>query len=218
MLFDIILYLICFIAGFRIIRLITTPLCRKVGLYKYYSPMFMIIPLPGNLYDIHLGTSWDFIKIKNNNSQKIFYHMLEGILNVADAIEKKEIKSNAKFRGNTFYLKEDSLIKYGFKSRKMNYFESFFFVLNYIELCILYSISRKRITVIPLSNVRIVEFTGEEILQSKTKLQRLMDILNKRQDHQGNYKYRVINKKETLAPVRTREINRDNVEIRSVVN
>ena len=165
---------------FRLLRFATTPLLRKIGFYKYYSPMFMTMPWFFNSYDLHLGTSWDFAKQNEINPQRIMEFIAHGLINIAAAIENGNIKSNASFKGNTFYFKNDNIKKFGFKTRKMNLFESVLFALNYTELCILNSIVKRRLYFIPIKNVMIVTCKAKDIVQNKQKFELTMNILRKR--------------------------------------
>lgn len=158
----------------RLFRFITTPILKFVGFYKYYSPMLMTVPLPFNIYDIHLGTSWDFLRISETHPRKMIRFILEGFVNIANDIENGKIKPNKSFRGNTFYLKESTIIRFGFRTRKMNLIETLLFILNYAELCLLNSIYKKRFYLIPTGNIMIVTFNANDILANKRKFENMI--------------------------------------------
>lgn len=139
--------------------------------------MFMTMPWIFNTYDLHLGTSWDVATIEGATTRKIMEYIAEGLLNLAGEIEKGRIKRNAKFKGNTFYLKDSTIKKYGFSLRRMNLYELILFAFNYLELCVLNSLLRKKIYFIPLNNIMIVTCSASEILNNKQKYQAALNIL-----------------------------------------
>ena len=133
----------------------------------------MTMPYFINSYDIHLGTSWDFVT-QSSNTKKIMEYIAEGLVNIASDIEKGKISRKTFFKGNTFYLKESTIERFGFKTRRMNLFETILFAMNYAELCILNSFAKRRIRLIPLTNVMIVMCRADEILQNKKKFEMVL--------------------------------------------
>lgn len=127
----------------------------------------MTMPFFFNQYDIHLGTSWDVAKLHKINPRKVMEYIAEGLYNIALEIESGKLNINSKFRGNTFYLKEGTIKRFNFSTRRMNAFELALFIMNYIELFIINSILRKKICFVPINNVMIVFFTGSEIIKNK---------------------------------------------------
>ena len=178
--FDIIFLSVLCVVAFRLLRFATTPLLKKIGFYRYYSPMFMTMPWFFNTYDLHLGTSWDFVNRSEKNPQKVMECIAEGLINIAVEIQEGAIKKNASFKGNTFYFKEETVKRFGFKTRRMNYLEGVLFILNYTELCILNSIAKKKLYFVPFKNVTIVTCTAEDILQNKNKFEHALRILKDR--------------------------------------
>ncbi len=168
----------------RLFRFFSTPLFTRTGFYKYYSPMLMTMPfsLSGRVYDFHLGTSWDFFQMQKKQASLILYHLAKGLVNVCAEIESGKFAPDTKFTGNVFYLKESTIKKFGFHSRKLNPFELFLFALNFIELCILFSISHRKLTMIPLTNVVIIYITAEELVDNKEKYLKVVDMFEGRKN------------------------------------
>jgi hypothetical protein len=164
-----------FIIIFRAVRFFTTPLLKYIRFYKYYSPMFMTMPLWFNHYDIHLGTSWDLARLEKVNPRKVMEYISEGLYKIALEIEAGRISSRAKFRGNTFYLKEVTVKRFNFRTRRMNVPELVLFAVNYIELCLLNSIIRRKFFLIPLNNVMIVYFDAADIVNNKKIFKEFME-------------------------------------------
>lgn len=174
MLTQIIFILLAAVILLRLGRFFLTPFFKKIGLLRYYSPMFCAVKISRSTYDFHLGTSWDFFIQGNVTPKRTLYFLAKGLLNLCDDLEKGKIDRSAKFRGNTFYLKESTVNRFGFKARKLNIFEKLLFYQNYVELCILNSIVHKRLTIVKLNNIRIIYSTGEEILNNRNKFEAVL--------------------------------------------
>jgi len=156
-----------FLFAYRFIRYITTPILKHSGYYKYYSPMFFTVPLFYRVLEIHIGTSWDFFKLKSANPTTIFSYLVEGLFKLAEDIESNKVHPETKIRGFIYYLNESTVKKFGFTTRKPNFFEWILFSLNYLELCILQSISYKRISIVKLDNIQIITISGKELVSYK---------------------------------------------------
>jgi len=163
------LYFAGLIVFYRGFRYITTPAAKRIGFYKYYSRIFFILPLGNNLREMHIGTTWDFFRLKRVNQLKLLYFMSEGLINLASAIEKGEISMNMRFIATVYYFKASTLGKFGFKVRKLNLKEKLMFMLNYPELCLIYSISTKKLQLIPLKNINMIDCRGFELVMNKQK-------------------------------------------------
>jgi len=167
---EIVFYIFISILVFRLLRFYTTPLLKKIGYYKYFSPMFFAAPLTPTKMDIHLGTSWDFFKLEENNPKMILYYVAEGLLTLCTRMENGDIKPNTIFRGNIHYLKDSTVQKFGFKTRKLNYFELVLFGISYLEICFLKSVAKRKIVMHKVQNVKIAYSTGYEILIHKQQI------------------------------------------------
>lgn len=170
------LYIIIIILIWRILRYISTPVLKKAGIYKYYSPMFMVVPRFGNTLDIHLGTSYDFFRQKNISARLILQYVAEGITRLCDDIAAGKIKPNAKLYGNSFYFKKESLEKFGFKTRPMNLFETILFCFIYFEVSILRSITMRKISFVPVSHVFIISSTAGDLLKYRDRFHALTNV------------------------------------------
>lgn len=174
----ILLYIILFIIAFRLARFVSTPIFRKIGLYKYYSDMFFLVPILPNVCEIHLGTSWDFFRQKTISHKATLNYLASGLVNLCNAVEKGKVKRKMKLKGNTYYINAETAAKFGFKSRNMNIFEIIMFSLNYLELCTLYSISNKKLSLVPVKNIKIIFCNAEDLLKYKSKYLYYLERMN----------------------------------------
>jgi hypothetical protein len=136
------------------------------------------MPWFGNSMDVHLGTSWDYFKLKDKSPRKIFYYVAKGFYNLINSINKGEIDKDTVIKGNIHYLSDSTLDKFGFKYRRLNVFELLLFSLNYIELCILKSITYKKIIFVPLNEIKIAYIKAGELITKKEKFEKFLSRMN----------------------------------------
>ncbi len=176
---QILLFIVAAIVVFRIGRYLSTPLLKRLGFYKYYSPMFCTMPFFNNHLDIHLGTSWDFFKPYKLNSRIILLYLAEGLYSLSSAIERGEIDSQKILRGNVYYLNTSTFEKFGFRSRKLNLLEFVLFLMNYVELCILQSVSSGKVSVVSFKNLSILTCKAGDLPAYTGKLESLIKHLKR---------------------------------------
>lgn len=171
-----IFYFIIAVALYRLIHFLTTPLLKKINFYKYYTPLFLIVPYMPDRYEIHLGTSWDFFKLPNINTKVYINYLAEGLLKLIDDIEHCKVKANSMFKGTTYYFKPKTLERFGFKSRKLKPIEFIFFLLSYVEMIILHSIANKKLTIIHFDNLYISTISAKELISKKSELEQFISV------------------------------------------
>lgn len=158
------------ILAFRLGRYITTPLFKRLGLYRYYSPMFFTQPFgPGRL-ELHLGTTWDFFSQKNVSQQILLSHLGVGIKGLLDAIRSGEVPMDTKLRGTIYFLSSHTIKRFGFVVRKPLPLEYVAFLSNYIEICLLQSIIRRRLSIIDIRKVRMINATARDLVENENSL------------------------------------------------
>lgn len=178
------LYIFAIIFLWRFIRFITTPFLKWLGFYRYHSPLFMTVKVAPKLYELHLGTSWDFIFSPRINPSSLKISVLHGLLILCDKIEKGEFPKDVTLKGNPYFLKTSSLSRFGFKERKLNWFEYFMTLLSFPESTILLSISRREFKFANINNNRIVYVNSSELLANKP----LISLLHDKMMHLSNSK------------------------------
>jgi hypothetical protein len=169
-----------FVVAYRGFRWITTPLFKLMGVYAYYSPMMFTVPFGPRTLELHVGTSWDFFQQNNLTEQQIIHHLARGLLGLLDAADNGLVPMTMKLRGTVYYFRTDTLRRFGFRSRRMNPVETLIFLLNWLELCILHSLMKRRIALVSLSSVRVVNATIEEISARRSEIRRLVDQLERK--------------------------------------
>ncbi len=173
-----------FLFIYRFSRYLTTPLLKKIGVYRYYSKMFCTVPYGLKTLEVHIGTSWDFFRLQKVNPSVLLYHLAEGLKNLCAEIEAGRIAPETKIRANLYYFSEATVEKFGFKSRRPNLFEWFVFSLNYIELCLMLSISYRKLTRVRFENLKVIEGIARDLARYKTDYQRIAERIKQRESIQ----------------------------------
>lgn len=159
---------------YRLLRYLTTPLLKKVGVYRYYSPMFFTVSFSQSLREIHLGTPWDFFNPANRaSSSRIFGFLATGLYRLTESVERGEIAADVRFRGMIHYFNQESISRFGFRLRQPDVWEWVLFSLGYLELCLLTSLARKQLTFIRPSDLRVVVFTASDLIRHKHRFEGL---------------------------------------------
>jgi hypothetical protein len=136
------------------------------------------MPWFGAVRDIHMGTSWDYIKFKDKSTKSLLGQLAAGLIQLASEIEKGILSDKILFRGNSHFLSEATLKKLRFSYRDPNIIENFLFFLTYLEDCLLRSLSAKRFILLPYKNNKIVYIRGEDLLRVKRILIRIYQSLS----------------------------------------
>lgn len=141
----------------------------------------MTVQVAPKLYELHLGTSWDFVFHPRINP---YINVLEGLLVLCDKIDKGEFPKDVILKGNPYFMKSSTLTRFGFKDRRLNCLEYFMTLLSFPESTILLSISRRELKFANLKHNRIVYINSSDLLANKP----IITLLLNRMKHTSNYK------------------------------
>lgn len=176
---------LCWFVGsiivFRLMRMLTTPLFKKIGYYEYWSSMFFTQQIAFNVYEFHMGTSYDFL-FHNDSSKQTLEKVCEGLLGVCTAIESGKFSSQDEFYGTMYYFSDKTLQRFGFTVRPLNVLQRCFFFLNLGELSLLYSLQKKRLEIVTFTNVKIGVIDTKTLLQHKPLFARYLKQFRKEED------------------------------------
>jgi hypothetical protein len=164
---------LCFLVLYRFARYLSTPLLRKLGFYRYYSPLFFTMPLFGRTLDIHLGTLWDIQRLGRFNAAVVLLHLSEGLLRLGDDVAAGRIHPDTVLRGSTYFLGAGTLARFGFTSRPPTAGELTLFFLSVLEISLIQSVARRRFVLVPVQNLRIVTCRAEVPLRHRAGLERV---------------------------------------------
>ncbi|MFA5011251.1 MAG: hypothetical protein WC644_04785 [Ignavibacteria bacterium] len=179
------LYLLLFPVTLPLAVCTITPLMRVSGYYIYYSPMLLGIKSKKKL-DLHNGTSFDYIlymKLKDKGIKarnKLLSYFLEGLLKIIQEIENGKIKSTLFIEGTSYFFSDSTAKRLGFTLQKPLLHYHFNFILNFIDLTLMYSYSKGRFTIPRIFEIKRAVISPSELCAQKDNLRRLLNILNNR--------------------------------------
>jgi hypothetical protein len=163
----------------------TTPFLKLKGTYKYYSPMFLVFMPSDEKYDVHSGTSFDYLFVMWGNPtrkpfrNKLLSYYLEGLLRIIDEIELEAIPKSVLVRGSSYFFGERTAKNFGFEIKETGQEEKYNFIFLYFDLTWMYSLSQGKLTFPKLKEIKTAEISGEKLCEQKEKLLRMYNYLNR---------------------------------------
>ena len=167
------------------IQFFGAPFAKLSGLHKYLSPMLLVNSASDKKYEIHNGTTFDYLMVMNNVksgpefSKKMLVYYLEGLLKIVEKIETNELSENVLIQGSSYFFNERTAKKLGFKLSKTNVVIKINMLINYLDLIWMYSLSQGRLTFPNLINMQTVSVKGKHLVMNKTKLNDLKLFLSR---------------------------------------
>lgn len=178
------LFLLIFVIT-PLLQFLMTPFFTLIGLYKYVSPMLLVYNGSDKKYDLHNGTSFDYLLVMRDKRkgigfrQKMLTFYLDGLLVVIDKIENKSLVETVVVRGSSYFFSERTANRLGFKTSKTNAAEKTNLVFNYLDLLWMYSLSKGKLVFPNLNKIKTAEISGKELLANKKKLLNLKSFLQR---------------------------------------
>ncbi len=167
-------------------QFLVSPLMTLLGVYKYLSPMLLVYAARPELYDLHNGTSFDYLfhyrKTRSGNQwqNRLLLYYIQGLLEVIRQIESEQLPATIEVRGSTYFLADSTIERLGFEAHPTVWYEKANLVINYLDLIWMYSLSKGKLSLPKMSNVKTATTTGERLVAQKSKLESLKAFLEKR--------------------------------------
>ena len=159
-----------------IMQFLITPFFRLIGLYKHISAMMYFITVNDKIYHLHNGTSFDYLMVMMNANvgielrHRILEYYIEGLLELIRQIENQKLPSVLIVRGSSYFFSKRTVEKLGFELTKTSIFVKLNFILNYLDLIWMYSLSRGKLTFPNLMNIKTATITGAHLVTKKEKI------------------------------------------------
>jgi len=151
-----------------------------MGVYRYYSPMFLTVPFGAKTLELHLGTAWDFYRRRNLNQLQLLMYLGRGLLELLSAVDRGEIGADTKLRGTMCFLSSDTMRRIGFNTRSMNVIEGILFLMNYPEICLLQSLIKGRLCFVNISHVRMFKASVHDLQRSRDRIATIVEKIENR--------------------------------------
>jgi hypothetical protein len=125
------------------------------------------MPTPTTL-EIHLGTSYDFF-LHNPSPRLMMRYIAEGLVNLCEAIEKGQVDRHWIVKGTVYYINDSNLQRFGFEPCVPNLLQWLLFLQNYLEACLLLTLSKRKLSLVNIGSVRRVKAVAADLLPYKEK-------------------------------------------------
>ena len=163
-----------------------TPFFTLIGLYSYLSPMLLVYGANKKKYDLHNGTSFDYLMVMRGIKKgrpmqnKILEYYLEGLLRIVEDLEKGMLPPEVKISGTSYFFSEATARRLGFEIEKPTAFYTFNQYINYLDLLWMYSLAKGKLTFPNLKNVKAASIKGAQLVENKAYLQQLYQFLQRK--------------------------------------
>jgi hypothetical protein len=162
-----------------LMQLCCSPLFTLLGMYKYVSPMLLIYAPSAAKYDLHNGTSFDYLtvlggKMKRRSFQRVILrYYLQGLLEIIREIEAGETPETIEIIGTSYFFSENTARRMGFELHPAESSTRFNIYLNYLDLLWMYSLSKRKLTFPNLKEIKLAKTTGKVLKENKPAIEQL---------------------------------------------
>jgi hypothetical protein len=181
------LFYLAFLLYVPISQFLFTPIYKLTGGYTYYSPMLLGYMANEKQIDLHSGTSFDYLfALRKHPSgtalrNRILLYHLEGLLNIIQLIEDKQVPETVNIIGTSYFFNERTLHNLGFQIEEPSNSYRINLLLNFIDLFWMYSLSKGKVAIPRVWDVKKASILGDQLVLQKTKLEGLYQKLKVKQ-------------------------------------
>jgi len=165
-----------------------SPLFTLTGMYHYLSPMLLVFGASDEKYDLHNGTSFDYLMVMRKYKAgtevrtAILMDYLEGLLEIISRVEKGVLPETVSVEGTSYFFSESTAKRLGFEVEQGEGFLKYNLYLNFIDLCWTYSLSQGKFAFPDLKDIKKASTTGKKLVENKDRLIKLYEYLKKKVD------------------------------------
>jgi hypothetical protein len=169
-----------------VLQFLIAPSMKLIGMYRYVSPMLLIYAPNKKKFDLHNGTSFDYIFIYPKKGRRVrwqnlmLHYYLEGLLAIVDEIEQKKIPETIEIRGSSYFFSSRTAQKLGFDVKTAPMAEKLNILINYLDLLWMYSLANGRFSLPKLNVIKTATTTGKRLAENRGELERMNRILSNR--------------------------------------
>ncbi len=164
-------------------NLITVPVFRLMGFYKYLNPYVLSSVQTDKHYDLHNVFTFDYLvnfkwADRGKKAQKtLLAHYFKALLTIIDRIESGQLSESVNVVGHSYFFSDRTADKLGFKGSKGPIFWVVNSSLQFIELTYLYSFSQGKWAIPKFWKVKKAEIVGSDLVKKKEFLEGLVSRL-----------------------------------------
>lgn len=169
-----------------IMQFALTPFFTLIGSYKYLSPMLLVFNPTNTKYDLHNGTSFDYLMVLSHSKMgsalknQILQYYLLGLLKIIEDIENQKLPDTLEISGSSYFFSARTAKNLGFNISNATIAEKTNILFNYLDLLWMYSIANGRLRFPNLNQVKKANITGADLIKNKSKFEQLYIYLNKK--------------------------------------
>lgn len=167
-------------------QFLIAPGMKLLGVYRYVSPMLLIYAPSKKKYDLHNGTSFDYLflyqtgKSKGYWQNRLLLYYIRGLLAIIDQIHQGNIPEKIVIRGSSYFFSERTAQKFGFTIENTGLFERINIILNYVDLVWMYSLAKSQLSFPRIGNVKTASTTGSILMEHASHLRKFEKILKQK--------------------------------------
>lgn len=164
-------------------QFLATPFLSLIGVYHYLSPMLMVFMPSQKKYDIHNGTSFDYLFLMTNTKagtewrNKILQYFLKGLMVIIERIESGKLSEDIVIRGSSYFFSERTAKRLGFEIQRAGIFEKINIIINFLDLMWMYSIAFGKLKIPNVFRMKSAKIKGKELLLKKAEIENLYHYL-----------------------------------------
>ena len=162
-----------------ILQFSISPIMKLTGVYKYLSPMLLVFSPSSKKYDLHNGTSFDYLFVMRGEAggisfqNRILAFYLEGLLKIIEEVEQGLIPADITISGTSYFFSDSTAQRFGFTISPPSAFYKFNLYINYLDLIWMYSTAKGKLTFPKLSNIKAATTSGSILLEKKEYLEKM---------------------------------------------
>lgn len=165
-------------------QFLATPALTLIGVYRYLSPMLLVYLPTEQRYDLHNGTSFDYLflmrKFRPGRAMRyqLLRYYMEGLLHIIHKIESDQLPQTVVIRGSSYFFSDRSARRLGFSVRKAKFHEQINIIINYLDLTWMYSIAHGKLVFPKLNRIKTATIKGSELVKHKSQVTNILSALD----------------------------------------